>query len=64
MTGYRSRCTINNHYFNLVIDNGSCEKIINKGIVEALKLQAAGHRSSCTLSWIKAQGKESSKGMM
>ena len=54
---FRTRCTINNKPFQLIIDSGSFENIISKEVVKELKLPVAKHPHLYTIGWIKAAEK-------
>ncbi|KAK9144917.1 hypothetical protein Sjap_004820 [Stephania japonica] len=54
---FRTRCTINGQVFELIIDSGSCENIIGRSTVEALKLKMEKHPSPYSIGWIKATEK-------
>ena len=54
---FRTRCTINNKLFELIIDNGSCENIISREAVKLLKLLVEKHPNSYSIGWIKAAEK-------
>ena len=50
---FRTRCTINNKLFQLIIDSGSFENIISREAVKELKLPIEKHPHPYTIGWIK-----------
>ena len=51
---FRTRCTINDKLFELIIDTGSFENIISREAVKELKLSVEMHPYPYTIEWIKA----------
>ncbi|KAI4320289.1 hypothetical protein MLD38_033785 [Melastoma candidum] len=49
---FRTRCTISNHIFEVIIDNGSCENIISRSLVNTLKFPAEKHPEPYNNIWI------------
>ena len=50
-------CTINSKLFELIIENGSYENIINRAAMKELKLPIEKHPNPYTIGWIKAAEK-------
>ena len=51
---FQIRCTINSKLFELIINSGSCENIINREAVKVLKLPVEKHHNPYTIGGIKA----------
>ena len=51
---FRTRCTINNKLFELIIDSDSYKNIISREAVRVLKLPVEKHPNPYTIGWIKA----------
>ena len=51
---FRTRCTINNKLFQLIIDSGGHENIIGREVVTELKLPVEKHPHPYMIRWIKA----------
>ncbi|GKE94801.1 transposon ty3-I gag-pol polyprotein, partial [Tanacetum coccineum] len=49
---FRTRCTISNQIFDLIIDGGSCENIISRDLVHKLKLPVEKHFEPYSIVWI------------
>ncbi|GJZ52625.1 putative nucleotidyltransferase, ribonuclease H [Tanacetum coccineum] len=49
---FRTRCTISNQIFDLIIDGGSCENIISHDLVHKLKLPVEKHSEPYSIVWI------------
>ena len=54
---FRTRGTINDRLFELIIDNGSFENIISREVVRELKLLVKKHPHPYTIGWIKVTKK-------
>ena len=50
---FKTRCTINDKMFELIIDSGSFENIISREAVRELKLPMEKHPHLYTIRWIK-----------
>ncbi|XP_038701867.1 uncharacterized protein LOC119998596 [Tripterygium wilfordii] len=50
---FRTRCTILGHHFDVVIDNGSQENLIDKNVVQKLKLFVEKRPEPYAVKWIK-----------
>ena len=51
---FRTRCTINDKLFQLIIDSGSFENIIGREVVRDLKFPIEKHPHPYTIGWVKA----------
>lgn len=49
----QSLCSVNKKICDIIVDNGSCEKILARILVEHLNLSMEGHSSPYTISWIQ-----------
>ena len=54
---FKTRCTINNKLFELIIDSGSFENIISRKVVNVLKLRVKKHPNPHSIGWITAAEK-------
>ena len=54
---FKTRCTINNKLFQLIIDSGGYENIIGREVVMELKLPVEKHPHPYMIRWIKAAEK-------
>ena len=54
---FRTRYTINDKLFELIIDSGSFENIISREVVRELKLPIEKHPHPYMIGWIKAAEK-------
>lgn len=50
---FRTRCTINNRIFGVIIDSGNCENIVRKETMKSLGLPTKKHPNPYILGWIK-----------
>jgi len=50
---FYSRCLVKDKICNLIIDNGSCESIFSRTLVDHLKLETKWHYHSYDIGWIK-----------
>ena len=50
---FRTRCTINDKLFELIIESESFENIIKRGAIRELKLPVEKHPHPYTIGWIK-----------
>lgn len=53
---FRTRCTINGKFCNIVIDSGSTENIISNKLVTTLNLKTSPHPTPFKVGWIKKGG--------
>ena len=53
---FRTRCTVNGSFCDLIIDSGSQEYIISKDVVERLQLKIKTHPNPYAIGWIKEVG--------
>ena len=54
---FRTRCTINDKLFELIIDSGSFQNLISREAMRELKLPIEKHPHPYTIGWIKAAEK-------
>ncbi|EXC16208.1 hypothetical protein L484_024379 [Morus notabilis] len=52
-TIFRTRCTIKQKVYNVIINSGSSENIVSKSLVRALQLKTESHPSPYRIGWIK-----------
>ena len=50
---FSSRYSIKDKACNLIIDNGSCENIVSRALVDHLKLETKSHHHPNDIGWIK-----------
>lgn len=51
---FRTRCTIGDRVFGIIVDSGSCENIIGRETMKKLKLPIEKHLEPYSLGWIKS----------
>ena len=50
---FYSRCLVKNKICNLIINNGNCENIVSRALVDFLKLETKPHHHPYNIKWIK-----------